>query len=127
MVDFSFDVAVQSTAEHVKIITPDTSLFETPIFNIGDTIFLSGVATTNTVTLTVDQHPPTVELAVVNGAWSYTWNTSDEIPGLHHITVTTPDNTSDERSILLLDALPPSLNINTPIEGTILKHGILTI
>jgi hypothetical protein len=125
--DFSFDVAVQSTAEHVKIVTPDTSLFETPISNIGDTILLTGVATTTLVILTVDQQTPTIELAVVNGVWSYAWDTSEVSPGLHRITVTTPDSTSDERSILLLDALPPSLFIETPVEGTILKKGILTI
>jgi len=127
VVDFSFDVAVQSTAEHVKIVTPDTSLFETPIYNTGDIIPLSGVATTDLITLTFDQNPPTVQLAVVNGEWSYAWNTSEESPGLHRITVTSPEKTSDERSILLLDALPPSLSIDTPVDGVILEHGILTI
>ncbi|MCX6672083.1 MAG: hypothetical protein NTX92_09215, partial [Euryarchaeota archaeon] len=127
VVDFSFDVTIQTTTEHVKIVTPDTSLFETPIYNTDDTIPLSGIATTDVVNLTIDQNPPTVELAVVNGAWSYAWDTSEEIPGLHRITVTSPDSTSDEKFILLLDALPPSLSIETPIEGAILKHGILTI
>ena len=62
-----------------------------------------------------------------NGAWSYAWGTSEESPGLHRITVTSPGGISDERSILLLDALPPSLSIATPGEGAILEHGILMI
>jgi len=127
IVDFSLDVATQTTTNHVQIITPDTSLFETPIYNTGDTIPLSGIATTNMVTLTIDHQPPAVELAVVNGTWSYAWNTLGKPLGTHVITVTSPDSTSDERSILLLDALPSSLSIESPIEGAILKHGILMI
>jgi hypothetical protein len=127
VIDFSFDVAVQTTAEHIQIVTPDTTLFETPIYNIGDTIHLSGVATTDQISLSVDQNPPTMQLAVVNGEWSYAWDTSIISLGLHRITVTTPAGTSDETSILLLDALPPSLSIDTPVDGTILQHGILTI
>ncbi len=127
VVDFSFDVAVQTTADQVQIVTPDTSLFETPIYNIGDTILLSGIATTDLVILTFDHNSSTVELTVVNGEWSYAWNTSGEFPGLHSITVTSPESTSDERSILLFDALPPSLSIDSPVEGAILGHGILTI
>jgi hypothetical protein len=127
VVDFSFDVAVQTTADHVQIVTPDTSLFETSIYNTGDTIPLSGIATTDVVALTFDHNPPTVELAVVNGAWSYAWNTSEESPGIHRITVTSPKSTSDERSILLLDVIPPSLSIDSPVEGAILEHGLLSI
>jgi hypothetical protein len=127
VVDFSFDVAVQTTAEHITIVTPDTSLFDTPTYNIGDTVLLSGIATSDVVTLTIDQNPSTIELAVVNEAWSYAWDTSEKTLGLHRITATTPDGTSDEKSILLLDTLPPVLSIKTPIEGAILEHGILTI
>ncbi len=126
VVDFSFDVAVPTTTEHVTIVTPDTTIFETPIFNIGDTFLLSGLATTDHVTLTIDKHP-TADLVVVNGIWSYTWDTSEKLPGLHHITVTTPDSTSDETSIQLIDVLPPSLSIETPVDDAILQHGILTI
>jgi hypothetical protein len=126
VIDFSFNVTLQTTTEHVTIVTPDTTIFETPISNIGDTIPLSGVTTTDRITLTIDQHP-TTELTVVNGAWSYTWDALEETPGLHHVTVSTPDGTSDEISILLLDALPPSLSIDNPVNDAILQHGILTI
>jgi len=127
IVDFSLDVAAQTTTNHVQIVTPDTSLFETPIYNTGDTIPLSGIATTDIVTLTIDHQPPVVELTVVNGAWSYAWNTSGKSLGTHVITITSPDSTLDEKIIRLLDALPPSLSIERPIEGAILEHGILSI
>lgn len=127
VVDYSFDVAIQTTAEHVMIVDPDTSLFKTPIYNTGDIILLSGIATTDLVTLTVDQNLSTVQLTVVDGVWSYVWNTTKESPGLHQITITTPQSISDERFILLLDTLPPALSIETPDDGAILEHGILII
>jgi hypothetical protein len=127
VVDFFLDVAVQTTADHVQIVTPDTSLFEKPIHNTGDTVPLSGIATTEVVTLTFDHNPPIVELAVVNGEWSYEWNTSGESPGIHIITVTSQDNTFDERAILLIDAILPSISIDSPVDGTLLEPGIVNI
>ena len=126
VIDFSISVALRTTAEYAQIVAPGASLFQTPIYNIGDAIPLSGIATPDLVTLTMNQRL-TVDLTVVNGAWSYAWDTSEENPGLHHITLTTPDGTSDETSILLLDTIPPYLSIETPVEDAIQQHGILTI
>jgi hypothetical protein len=127
VIDFSLDVAVPTTIDRVQIVSPDTSLFETPIYNSGDTIPLSGIATTDLVHLTFDHEPPAIEVSAVNGEWSYEWDTSEESPGHHVITVTSQGNTSDERSIRLIDALPPSLFIDSPVEGAILEHGIINI
>ncbi|MBE3137920.1 MAG: hypothetical protein IMZ43_11110 [Thermoplasmata archaeon] len=127
VIDFSLDVAVPTTIDRVQIVSPDTSLFETPIYNSGDTIPLSGIATTDQVHLTFDHEPPAIEVSAVNGEWSYAWNTSEESPGLHSITVTSSDNTSDEGYIRLIDAIPPSLSIDSPVEGAILEHGIINI
>jgi hypothetical protein len=127
VIDFSLDVAVPTTIDRVQIVTPDTSLFETPIYNSGDTIPLSGIATTDFVHLTFDHEPPAIEVLPVNGQWSYDWNTSGESPGAHIITVTGQDTTFDERTIRLIDALPPSLSIDSPVEGAILEHGIINI
>lgn len=125
--DFSLDVAVQTTKEQMQIVTPDTSLFEEPIYNTGDTIPLSGIATMDVVHLCIDHDPSTFDLSVVNGEWSYAWDTSGEPPGFHSITVASHENTSDERSILLIDAFPPSLSIDAPFEGAILEQEILNI
>jgi len=127
VIDFSLDVAVPTTIDRVQIVSLDTSLFETPIYNSGDTIPLSGIATTDLVHLTFDHEPPAIEVSAVNGEWSYEWDTSEESPGHHVITVTSQGNTSDERSIRLIDALPPSLFIDSPVEGAILEHGIINI
>jgi hypothetical protein len=127
VVDFSFDVAVPTTIDRVQIVTPDTSLFETLIYNSGDTIPLSGIATTDLVHLTFDHEPPAIEVSAVNGEWLYEWNTSGKSPGTHVITVTSQNTTFDERIIRLIDAIPPSISIDNPVEGSILEHGIMNI
>jgi hypothetical protein len=127
VVNFSLNVAMQTTKEQVQIVTPDTTLFETPTYNIGDMVPLSGIATTDIVYLSLDHDSSSLELFVVNGEWSYMWNTSGGSLGFHTVTVASYGNTSDEASILLIDALPPSLSITSPIEGSILEQGIFTI
>jgi hypothetical protein len=126
LIDFSINVSVQTTADLLQIVTPDTSVFEMPIYNVGDTVLISGIATTDFVTLSFDDEPFPIDCPVVNGEWSYAWNTSGEDLGTYIITAT-HEEISDERTILLIDALPPYLSIDTPIIGTVLEQGILTI
>ena len=121
------DVTVQTTSEHIQIVTPATTLFDIPIFTLGDIVPLTGITTADQLTLTVDQQPPAIPLTVVDGCWSYLWNTMGQSTGFHQITVTTPQGISDEQNIRLLDGLPPSIKIESPVDGTILKNGYLTI
>lgn len=127
LVDFSVDVSVQTINDRMQIVTPDTSLFEIPLSNVGDTVLISGIATTDYVYPSFDHEPPVIELLVTNGEWFYTWNTSWATLGTHLITVSGAGNISDERSIQLVDGRPPSLSIDTPVDGAILEQGILSI
>ncbi|MBN1860544.1 MAG: hypothetical protein JW840_03690 [Candidatus Thermoplasmatota archaeon] len=126
-VDFSLDVSVQTTDDHVQIVTPDTTLFATPLFNAGDTVHISGVATTDVVFLSFDHHPGTIECPVEDGEWSYVWHTSGEPLGAHRITVETDTAVSDESTVLLIDARPPTLSIDSPVDDAILEKGLLLI
>lgn len=126
LVDFSLDVSVQTMSNHVQIVAPDSSLFETPMYNVGDMVLISGIATTEMVSLCVDDAAP-IECPVVNGDWSYAWNTSDASLGTHNISVRIHGNISDEKTILLIDALPPSLFIESPLDGAIVEQGMLYI
>lgn len=127
LLDFSFDVSVQTTNDLVQIVSPDTTIFETLTFNCGDKIKVSGITTSNIVYLSVNHEPPIIELLPINGEWSYIWDTSGKSLGTHVITVSGGGNISDERFILLIDSCPPSVSIDTPIEGQILEQGILNI
>ncbi|MBN2599020.1 MAG: hypothetical protein JXA75_00665, partial [Candidatus Thermoplasmatota archaeon] len=123
--DFSVDVSLQTTNDHVQIVTPDTTLFETPVFCVGDIVQVSGVATTDLVYLRLG-HTGTIPCPVVNGQWSYAWDTSGETLGAQ-ILLVEAGAISDERPVLLIDALPPSLTIETPLDAAIVEHGILDI
>jgi len=127
IIDFSLDVSIETTSDRVQIVTPDTMLFETPIANIGDTVLVSGIATTDPVFLSFDHEPPVIELPVTNGEWFYAWDTSGVTLGTHLITIADEGTMSDERSIQLIDGRPPSLSIDTPVDGAILEQGLLNI
>jgi len=127
ILDVTLEVSVQTTTEHVQIVTPDTVLFETPVVNVGDMVLLSGVASTDLVFLCFDENPTVIECPVVDGEWGYAWDTSGETLGSHLITALTPGNITDERSILLIDALPPMLSVENPVEDAVLERGIFSI
>ncbi|KYK20223.1 hypothetical protein AYK25_01405 [Thermoplasmatales archaeon SM1-50] len=127
ILNVSVDVSIQTNADHVQIVTPDTVLFETPIVNVGDTVLLSGVASTELVFLSFDESPAVIECPVVDGEWVYEWGTSGESLGTHVIMAATPGDITDERTILLIDALPPVLAVETPAEGAILEQDILSV
>jgi hypothetical protein len=126
LVDFSVDVSVQTTDDHVQIVTPDTSVFENPITNVGDSMLISGIATTEAVTLSFDHGPGSVDCPVVNGEWSYIWDTSGEELGMYLVTAAHED-VSDTCVVHLDDGQPPSLSIDTPVDGAILEQGMMSI
>lgn len=128
IVDFSVSVSVLFPTHHVDIVSPDTTLFKSPMFACGDTIVVSGVTTGDVVYLSLDHQPPVIEVLPVEGEWSYAWNSSGASPGVHVITISDEENiSSDQRSIVLVDGHPPDLIIDTPVDGSILEQGILAI
>ncbi len=127
IVDFSVDVSLQTTIDRVQIVTPDSSLFDIPIYCFGDIVLISGIATTEEVIPSFDHEPPGFVLPVTNGEWIYWWQTSFSTLGTHLFTISIGENVSDERYIRLVDGRPPSLTIDAPIDGAILERGILTI
>jgi Bacterial Ig domain len=127
IIDFSADVSVQTTSERVAIVTPDTSLFDIPTYCFGDTVLISGIATTDEVVPSFDHEPPGIVLPVTNGEWLYWWYTSFSTLGTHLFTISYGMNLSDERYFRLIDGRPPSLSIDTPTDGAILERGSLTI
>jgi hypothetical protein len=123
-VDFSIQVAAPTDVARVQIVTPSTVLFSSPISTVGDTVLISGVAT-GEVLLVVENE--THLLTLVNGSWSYLWDTTGATPGqLYHIHVTC-GAAADSMTILLQDHLPPSLVVLTPSPGAIVDGGVLLV
>ena len=127
MVNFSVDVSVQTDREYVQIVLPDSSVFETPVYNAGDTVPVSGIASADTVTLCIDQNPDVIECPVVNNTWSYQWNTSGVSLGAHVIAAGIDEDIIDECSLQVLDGTPPSVTLENPSQGAILEAGMLSI
>jgi hypothetical protein len=127
MVNLSVAVSVQTDHDYVQIVLPDSSVFDTPLCNAGDTVFVSGIASTDTVFLSIDHHPDVIECPVVNTAWSYRWNTSGVSLGTHVITAAVDGDIFDERDFRILDGVPPSVSLEHPSQGIIVEAGMLVI
>jgi hypothetical protein len=124
MVNLSICVITSTDIARVQIVTPSTSVFAVPMFNVGDTVLISGVATGDVI-LSIENE--THMLSVVNGTWSYWWNTSATSPDrMYHVTATC-DGTADSTMILLQDGIPPSVEILAPVSGAIVNRSVLAI
>jgi hypothetical protein len=124
MVNFSVQVALSTDVARVQIVTPETSIFSVPIFTVGDTILISGVATDD-VFLAIENE--THMVAPVNGLWSYEWATAGATPDVIYHLRATCATVSDQITVLLQDDLPPHLEILTPDAGVIVTGGVMTI
>ncbi len=123
IVDILMQVELLMNQPHVQIVSPDTTIFDTPLYNVGDTVIFTGVATGN-VLLAVNGI--SFELAPVNSVWSYAWNTVGIAPGEYVITASC-GGASDEKTIRLIDSLPPDLRILKPRDGIIIEDDSLLI
>jgi hypothetical protein len=123
ILDFSIQVEVSTNVDRVQIVTPDTSIFDNPVFNVGETINITGIATADII-LKIDGEP--TEISTEDGKWLYEWNTSENIPRDYLFTAECGD-AQDERLITLIDEILPEIRINEPIDEEIVEGDIITI
>ncbi len=123
VVDFSIQVNVPTTDDAIQIVTPNTSIFDNPIFNVGDIIEISGVATDD-VLLIIDNE--SIPVQTIDDEWSYLWNTSVAGVNDHLITASCGD-AFDELFISLIDTIPPEIEIIEPQDNEIIKGAFLRI
>ncbi|MCK4366243.1 MAG: hypothetical protein KAW45_09330, partial [Thermoplasmatales archaeon] len=123
ILNFSVAVEMSTTEDRVEIVSPDTSIFDVPVFNIGETVIINGIAT-NDIFLYIDEVP--YEITIQDYEWFYEWNTSGLVPGSYLIMVECGD-TQDEILIRLIDVIPPLIKIDTPFDNEIAEAEMLTI
>lgn len=123
VVDFSLQVEVPTDRDMLQIVAPDTSIFATPVCTVGDRVSISGIATDDII-LSINGEPR--DISTIKYQWHYEWNTSGLMPGKYRITADCGD-AHDERLITVIDAIPPGITIDEPIDGEIVEKGILTI
>ncbi len=123
ILNFSVKVEMSTTEYRVQIVSPDTNIFNCPVFNIGEKVVISGIAT-NDIFLYIDGLP--YEVNVQNYEWFYEWNTSGLKPGYYFI-MTKCGDAQDEKLIRLIDVVPPVIKIDTPFNGEIVELEMLKI
>ena len=123
VLDFTIEVQTQLPRETVEIVTPSTTIFNHPLYTVGDTIYISGIATDDIVLLIDNQ---SISVPTIDGEWSYLWNTSEAIVSTHLISATSND-AYDECYITLLDDIPPKITIRQPEQDAIIESNSLYI
>ncbi len=123
ILDFSIQVEVSTNVYRVQIVSPDTSIFDNPVFNVGETINITGIATEGII-LNIDGE--STEISTMEGKWFYEWNTSENMPGEYVITAECGD-ALDERLITLIDETLPEIRINEPTNDEIVEGDEITI
>jgi len=123
VVDFSIQVEASTNTDKVQIVSHDTSIFDNPIFNVGDTVNISGFATDDVV-LNIDGE--LISLSPVDWNWFYLWNTYGLMPGEYAITVEC-NSVRDDILITLIDAAPPEIEIEYPLDGEIIEGESIVI
>jgi len=126
ILDFSIQVETNKD-DFLEIVHPDTNIFDNPVFNIGDVINISGIASSD-VQLTFIYPTKMIQIEEVSTEeqWFYNWNTSGYSPGQYTILAITP-NLSDRILITLQDECPPNVIVKKPEEDKIIEENILNI
>ena len=123
VVDFSIQVEASTDVDMVQIVSPDTSIFDAPMFNVGEIITIDGVATDD-ITLSVNGEQ--IDISTVDGEWFYLWNTSELLPA-DYIIRAECFSANDVIIITIIDEINPGIVTDTPLYGAIVESDMLTI
>ena len=123
VLDFTIQVKTFIDNGKVEIVSPDTTIFNNPVFNVGDTVNIGGIATGD-VNLSICGD--LIKIPANNCEWFYEWNTSGLMPGKYIVSVTCGD-ANDEILIELRDTIPPLLKIDNPSNQAIVEGNTIFI
>jgi hypothetical protein len=124
VLDFSLEARAPAKTDYVHIVTPDTTLFASPIFEIGDTVAISGVSSGPVTVFVGCGH---YALSPVDGIWTFAWNASCVTPGRFYPISAFCGNATDTITVYLQDRTPPLLTVLSPVQGTIINRRVLNI
>ena len=123
LLNFSVELKVKDEdldREYVHIVAPKTTIFEEPTFDIGETVNIEGVVSSDIVTVEIDNL--SYKVPAENGRWSYALDTSSFKPGRYKVSVVCGDS-CDETWVRLVDVSPPTVKIEKPLDMQILNIG----
>jgi hypothetical protein len=111
IIDYELHIESSEDISRIEIVNPSTDFFEKPIYNIGTTININGVGTSDSLELKINNE--TEIITTINNKWFYNWNTTNLAPGFYLINVTNEDG-FDNIYVKLIDTIPPSNEIINP-------------
>ncbi len=123
ILDFSIQVKTSIDIDKVQIVTPDTSIFDTPVFNVGDLVNISGIGSDDVILIVGDKE---AEILVYDYQWTYLWDTVELMPGKYKITANC-GSSIDNTVIQLIDLSSPIINIIEPENNKIIMNDIVVI
>jgi len=123
VLDFSIQISSIVDDDFVKIVSPDTNIFNNPMFNVGDNININGISTDD-ISLYIDN--VSIEIEIENFEWFYEWNTTNLEPK-DYVILSECNQVQDEIIIRLIDEFPPDISIDNPFSGEIFEGGAINI
>jgi len=123
ILNFSVELEMLTNIDKVQIVSPYTDIFDNPVFNIGETVKISGIATDN-ITLLINGLQ--YDINIKDYEWEFIWNTSDISPDNYSIIAKCGDS-QDDILINLIDVTPPVISINIPFNGEIINDDFLRV
>ena len=124
ILDYEIYIESSDDIDRLEIVTPSTDIFEEPVFTIGTRINICGIATTDSLTLSIDNE--TEIISTQNNNWQYQWDTKHMAPGSYLISAAN-ENSIDKKYVKLIDTIPPSVEIINPENLDIFENEIVTI
>jgi hypothetical protein len=123
ILNLSLSVKTTTSGSRVTIVSPKTDIFYNPVANVGERVIISGIATDD---ILLQLNGETYEVDVENFEWLYVWDTSGLNPDNYLIKAFCND-AEDDITIKLVDFFPPVIEIDIPLDGTIIEDEQITI
>ena len=121
----NYEIYIESIDDNsITIVSPSTDIFEEPMYSIGTMINISGIATSESITITIDNETEIIILQ--NNKWQYHWDTINKAPGSYLISVGN-ENIIDSIYVKLIDTIPPSVEIINPRDMDIIEEDIISL
>jgi hypothetical protein len=124
ILDYEIYIESSDDIDRLGIVTPSTDIFEEPIYTIGTRVYIGGIATSDSLTITIGNE--TEIITTQHNTWQYQWDTTHRVPGSYLISVAN-ENSIDTKYVKLIDTIPPSVEIINPKNLDIFENDIVTI
>lgn len=124
VLDYEINIETSEDINSIKISNPTTDIFEEPSYNIGTRVNISGISTSDSLEITIDNKTEIIKTQ--NDKWQYYWDTKNMMPGKYLISTANEKN-NDSIYVTLIDKTPPIIEITNPENMEIFEKDFINI